>query len=159
MSIIYSMFWFWMVFSSLCFAGQNDGRLLWFSKKSYQEHKNKKQKFEDRQKLFLKNRREELVGLKKEKNENEKAYLLEFYSEFGMKKDSKHQTALSSSSEMAYLKHQKRNQSIERLRKSNFLEYKKDYENYQKKRQKIVASRLKKTQIFRKQKTFHAPIF
>ena len=148
---------FWIFFSVLCWADPSYALYPWSSPWAYQEYKIKKRDFEQNQSIFLTQQRIRTMIFRFQKNE--RAYLLEFYSQMDKNRDQKNQKALKTPSELAYLKHQNRNQAVENLRTQAFLEYKKNYQSYQKKQQQILSSRLKKLKAVRQQAPFTAPIF
>ena len=150
------------VFSFFCFgpfsylAYATYAGYPWTSEASYREYKAQKKGFERQQQAFLMQYRNRT---KMERQDEDSAYLLEFYSQIDRNSDWQDQPALKTPKELAYLNHQRRNQAVENLRSQAFLQYTKNYQDYQKKQKRILSVRLKKIQTFRQQTPFYDPIF
>ena len=118
------------------------------SKKSYLLHQAKQREFQQRRLIALKQRQKQLKKLQKQKELKNKIEDMEFQSHIDPDKLPPLNQRLSKKEE-TYWEHQNQIRFMEVARKRAFLKYKKQNQNYEKKKRSAVQTRLKKTQILR----------
>ena len=118
------------------------------SKKSYLLYQAKQRDFKERRTLFLKDRKKQLKKIRKQKELKNKIEELEFQSHLFPDKIPSLSQKLSSPEE-SFWDYQNQMRLIETDRKRAFLQYKKQHQNYKKRKRAILQARLKTTKLLR----------
>ena len=118
------------------------------SKKSYLLHQAEQRDLKERKTLILKERKKQLKKLIKQKELKNKIEELEFQSHLYPDKIPSLSQKLSSPEE-SFWEYQNQMRLIETDRKRAFLQYKKQHQNYKKRKRAILQARLKTTKLLR----------
>ena len=118
------------------------------SKKSYLLHQAKQRYFKERKTFFLKDRKKQLKKLRKQKELKNKIEEWEFQSHLSPDKIPSLSQKLSSPEE-SFWEYQNQMRLIETDRKRAFLQYKKQQEDYKKRKRAVLQARLKTTKLLR----------